>query len=552
MPISEEEAFGPTRSAKRKKADETGFIESALAGVATGLINIPKGFISLGAEVFDLIGDTDTATDVEKFFDDLNPFDDEAEARTVGKITQALAQIGVPAFQGAKIGMGLAKKALDARKVGNYASLSRFGKVINNVKNSQLAGGIGGAAVGEAIVSDEEIGTLGDMLKGTALEPVAFTMMNRDTKEGREEAFRRLTNRIKFGIDGSIFNLGIAGAGKGISALRRPTKFGHQRYADGGIREIYEKYIKFGFNQAGMLDEVTAEGKRRVLDTAEAIKFDAGKDVDDLFDAVKEVVPNIERSIFKNEEGLLNSIKKVMQPIPGKKAESIKATNLPDIIEAKSGLKNNARKLLEFTETKDGYRRLKTAEGPDGLFTAADYEIVKGGEFDKLLKGIEDSLGGAKGRRVATDFKNLVIKMRNGVDNMTGKILNKNLQKDMSIKLQSELGNYLTADYRHFDKSIFPFFRTSDAAAAQRQEALKYYTAAKLTEEAAIRRIPIATLKQNADFMQQVTKDGDALITKYLTTKNIDDPAIDLLRQDKTNIKKLLTGEAEDAFTGKN
>ena len=550
MPISEAEAFGPTISAKRKKADETGFIESALAGVATGLINIPKGFISLGAEVFDLIGDTDTATDVEKFFDDLNPFDDEAEARTVGKITQALAQIGVPAFQGAKIGMGLAKKALDARKVGNYASLSRFGKVINNVKNSQLAGGIGGAAVGEAIVSDEEIGTLGDMLKGTALEPVAFTMMNRDTKEGREEAFRRLTNRIKFGIDGSIFNLGIAGAGKGISALRKPTELGLQRYGEGTIKEIYEKYIRYGLNQAGMLDEVTAEGKRRVLDAAEAIKFDAGQDVTDLFDAVKEVVPNIETSIFKNEEGLLNSIKKVMQPIPGKKAESIKATDLPDIIEAKSGLKNNARKLLEFTETKDGYRRLKTAEGPDGLFTAADYEIVKGGEFDKLLKNIENSVGGNKGRRVATDFKNLVIKMRNGVDNMTGKILNKNLQKDMSIKLQSELGNYLTADYRHFDKSIFPFFRTSDAAAAQRQEALKYYTAAKLTEEAAIRRIPVATLKQNADFMQQVTKDGDALITKYLTTKNIDDPAIDLLRQDKTNIKKLLTGEAEDAFTG--
>ena len=202
MPISEAEAFGPTISAKRKKADETGFIESALAGVATGLINIPKGFISLGAEVFDLIGDTDTATDVEKFFDDLNPFDDEAEARTVGKITQALAQIGVPAFQGAKIGMGLARKALEARKVGEYASLSKFGKVIYNVKNSQLAGGIGGAAVGEAIVSDEEIGTLGDMLKGTSLEPVAFTMMDRDKKEGREEAFRRLTNRVKFGIDG--------------------------------------------------------------------------------------------------------------------------------------------------------------------------------------------------------------------------------------------------------------------------------------------------------------------------------------------------------------
>ena len=37
MPISEAEAFGPTLSAKRKKSEETGFIESALAGVATGV-----------------------------------------------------------------------------------------------------------------------------------------------------------------------------------------------------------------------------------------------------------------------------------------------------------------------------------------------------------------------------------------------------------------------------------------------------------------------------------------------------------------------------------
>ena len=202
MHISEAEDFGPTPTAKKKKADETGFIESALAGVATGLINIPKGFISLGAEIFDLVGNTDTATSVEKFFDDLNPFDDEAEARTIGKITQALAQIGIPAFQGAKIGMGLAKKAIDARKVGNYAQLSRFGKIINNVKNSQLAAGIGGAAAGEAIVSDEDIGTLGDMLRGTALEPFAITMMDTEQKEGRAEAYRRLSNRLKFGVDG--------------------------------------------------------------------------------------------------------------------------------------------------------------------------------------------------------------------------------------------------------------------------------------------------------------------------------------------------------------
>ena len=38
-----------------KKEEDVGFFESALAGVATGLWNIPKGFVSLGAELYDLV-----------------------------------------------------------------------------------------------------------------------------------------------------------------------------------------------------------------------------------------------------------------------------------------------------------------------------------------------------------------------------------------------------------------------------------------------------------------------------------------------------------------
>ena len=47
-------------SKKKEKEEEVGFFESALAGVVTGLWNIPKGFVSLGAEIFDLVGDTNT------------------------------------------------------------------------------------------------------------------------------------------------------------------------------------------------------------------------------------------------------------------------------------------------------------------------------------------------------------------------------------------------------------------------------------------------------------------------------------------------------------
>ena len=537
MPVSEAEAFGATATAKKRKADETGFIESALAGVATGLINIPKGFVSLGAELIDLVGNTDLATDVEKFFDDLNPFDDEAEARTIGKITQALAQIGIPAFQGAKIGMGLAKKAIDARKVGNYAQLSRFGKIINNVKNSQLAAGIGGAAVGEAIVSDEDIGTLGDMLRGTALEPFAITMMDTEQKEGRAEAYRRLTNRLKFGVDGSLFNLGIAGAGKGISAIRRPSKTGLQRYADNDLKQIYEKYIKFGLGKAGMLDETTFEIKRAGLDAAEAAKFEAGVRVDKLFDSVKKVVPQIETSIFKNEEGVLKEIQEIMQPMPGKKPDS---ANLSDLIEKKSGIVNTARKTLKFDDS-SGFRKLITEEGPDGLFKVDDYKITAGGKMDTFLKNIEKTTN----KETADEFKTIILEMRNGVDNMTGRILQKNLQSDLSIKLQNEIGNYLTADYRHFDQSVFPFFRTA-AAKAQKEKALTYFVDKEIAAEAIKRNVKPEVLKADIDFMKATRKKGEDIIARYLTAKNLDD--IDAIRAGQTDIKP---GDAQEALTGK-
>ena len=102
MPYTDKEAFGATEA--KRIDDDVGFWESAFAGVATGLINIPKGFVSVGAELYDLIGDTNTAAEVDKWFDDVNPFDDEAEARAIGKITQAITQIAPLAIGGAAIG----------------------------------------------------------------------------------------------------------------------------------------------------------------------------------------------------------------------------------------------------------------------------------------------------------------------------------------------------------------------------------------------------------------------------------------------------------------
>ena len=134
MPLTLEEAYGDQT---QKGAEEVGFFESALDGVATGLWNIPKKMLSLGAEVFDLVGDTNTARDIEEWFDDVNPWDDEAEARTVGKITSAITAIAPLAVTGWGLGVKgadairkMAQGAIAAKKTGKLMSLAKMGEKI--------------------------------------------------------------------------------------------------------------------------------------------------------------------------------------------------------------------------------------------------------------------------------------------------------------------------------------------------------------------------------------------------------------------------------------
>ena len=66
---------------------EVSWYTAGLSGIASGLIKVPEGVFSLGAELIDLGFDTNTAADVEMFFDKLNPFEEIAEERGIGKLT---------------------------------------------------------------------------------------------------------------------------------------------------------------------------------------------------------------------------------------------------------------------------------------------------------------------------------------------------------------------------------------------------------------------------------------------------------------------------------
>ena len=85
-----------------ERPSETNALVAGVAGVASGLIKIPEGVVSLAAELIDLGLDTDTAVDVEKFFDKINPFEEVAEERAIGKLTEAITSIAVPGAVGFK------------------------------------------------------------------------------------------------------------------------------------------------------------------------------------------------------------------------------------------------------------------------------------------------------------------------------------------------------------------------------------------------------------------------------------------------------------------
>ena len=94
---------------------EVSQFEAALAGIASGVLKIPEGFVSLGAEIMDATGmTTQAAAKVEQVFDKINPFEEIAEQRAAGKILEAIVSIGVPAGAAAKIATKLATKVSPA------------------------------------------------------------------------------------------------------------------------------------------------------------------------------------------------------------------------------------------------------------------------------------------------------------------------------------------------------------------------------------------------------------------------------------------------------
>ena len=85
-----------------EKNNEVSGATAFVAGLGSGAIKTVEGVVSLGAELLDLGATENSAAQVEAFFDKLNPLEEIAEQRAIGRLSEALVQIGIPGAAGAK------------------------------------------------------------------------------------------------------------------------------------------------------------------------------------------------------------------------------------------------------------------------------------------------------------------------------------------------------------------------------------------------------------------------------------------------------------------
>tara|TARA_E500000318_G_scaffold44378_1_gene41965 strand:+ start:3021 stop:7016 length:3996 start_codon:yes stop_codon:yes gene_type:complete len=311
------ENFDITEGYNPEIDNEVSQLTAGIAGIASGVLKIPEGLVSLGAELIDLGLDTNYAVGVEQFFDKINPFEEVAAQKAAGRITEALTQVVSVGTAGAKIATTLANKAVKAKRAGKYVDLKspNINKGITKATKENLLSGkqkfaavvVGGSA-GETLVADvENIGTFGDVFEGGPTE------LDRDVTSGREDAQRKILNRLKFGSESLVatpFIYGTFKAGKLLATRGKELAF-----SDKKIERNLNKFGGFFRPRDNVPEEIflarVREKGKEMADTnfaMEQVKR-IDREVDKMFPGVKSL---LDKSNDKNRNEFLKDINELL------------------------------------------------------------------------------------------------------------------------------------------------------------------------------------------------------------------------------------------------
>ena len=512
---------------------------SALAGIGSGLFKIPEGFVSLGATLIDLGAGTDKAAEVEEFFAKINPFDELAEARTAGKITELIVNIGVPGGVAFKVGSGLAKGALIAKRSDKYFELggdtskairkkvdgkkltrpekklidNAFSKTATGAEKSLAFGagaGLGGIAEGLFIDDVTEAGSFGDLVGGP-------TELNRD----KDDPTTEILNRLKFGIEGTAFT-GILGvAGKTISKLRNQTGTG--KAITGNFNKWIDKWISQPLRARG---KKTQEG----FELEKRMEGDIARDTN--------VAENAMLQIDKIGSNIMRNAKKAF----GDKAEEVTRKKLNkemnDFLVSDKYLNPNISTQLIDGKEKFVFdtRKVTKVDPTTGLPYRAGFgqfkDLKPGAQLPEKANVIDPKTGQAKIEKGKIVKENV----------FTEEEMVRVSFKDPSKKAEDAFRNKLKKNFKATDKDVDDLFKNYTAIREVWEELFTAY-GSRLTPDALqdFGKMLRTSLRETLDRGYEVFKNnkGDLkLANNYPPTKKILDETAEAFIRDAKKVSR--------------
>ena len=201
---------------EQEEEQEQGTFTDIAEGVGAGLIGVPQGIAELGAAGIDLVADTDTSRAVTKTFEDFKEYLGLDPQTGAGKAAEGItnfasAFIPVVGFLGragqvaraAKAGTDVERSLKATTALGRKAEQlgsSKIGQAALGTRPRQAVTTSLAAGVSDAFVAPDGTRTLSDSFD---VLPLLQTEEADTTLSGREEAGRRLINKLKVGVEGT-------------------------------------------------------------------------------------------------------------------------------------------------------------------------------------------------------------------------------------------------------------------------------------------------------------------------------------------------------------
>jgi hypothetical protein len=217
---------------------------------------------------------------------------------------------------------------LKAKKIGNYANLASpnvskaLGTAVDlnkKAKTARFAVGVTGGAVGETFVADvEDIGSIGDAFEAGPTQLTEVT-----DEGGKEDAARKLLNRVKFGSEALLVTPIVYGVGRGIKAAA--TRGKRIEYSNSELDQFFNKTFSAlrarGAKPQEIFEAKMSEKGAIMADTNQAMQLvkSIDRDIDKMFPPLKST---FNKSTGKEKQQILKEINdtifsgKLDEPLP--------------------------------------------------------------------------------------------------------------------------------------------------------------------------------------------------------------------------------------------